>query len=156
VEWFFENFSPSGRTNRARYWLYSIAYGVAWAILWVIFFAATAFLMNAGGLGVALVIVLGIALLVGSLPLLFLGIRRLHDREKSGLWIVLFLFAPNIISALSEATADETTSLILALAGIGLSIWAFVELGCLKGTTGPNEFGPDPLEKPTATAAVFE
>jgi uncharacterized membrane protein YhaH (DUF805 family) len=26
-----------------------------------------------------------------------------------------------------------------------LGIWGFVELGCLRGTAGPNRFGPDPL-----------
>jgi uncharacterized membrane protein YhaH (DUF805 family) len=26
------------------------------------------------------------------------------------------------------------------------NIWAFVELGCLKGTAGPNKYGDDPLE----------
>ena len=26
------------------------------------------------------------------------------------------------------------------------SIWALVELGMLKGTSGPNRFGPDPLQ----------
>jgi hypothetical protein len=24
-------------------------------------------------------------------------------------------------------------------------IWGFVEMACLKGTSGPNRFGPDPL-----------
>jgi uncharacterized membrane protein YhaH (DUF805 family) len=26
-----------------------------------------------------------------------------------------------------------------------LYIWGFVEMGCLRGTVGPNRFGPDPL-----------
>jgi hypothetical protein len=29
-------------------------------------------------------------------------------------------------------------------------------LGFLPGTKGPNEYGPDPREKPVTTAAVFE
>jgi uncharacterized membrane protein YhaH (DUF805 family) len=28
---------------------------------------------------------------------------------------------------------------------IGISIWAFVVLACLRGTRGPNRYGPDPL-----------
>ncbi len=27
---------------------------------------------------------------------------------------------------------------------IALSLWGFVEMLCLRGTTGPNRFGPDP------------
>jgi uncharacterized membrane protein YhaH (DUF805 family) len=33
----------------------------------------------------------------------------------------------------------------LALASVAISIWALVELGFLRGTSGPNDFGPDPL-----------
>ena len=37
-------------------------------------------------------------------------------------------------------------AIILGLAGFGISIWALVELGFLRGTVGPNQYGPDPLE----------
>ena len=26
-----------------------------------------------------------------------------------------------------------------------VGLWFFVELGCLRGTVGPNQYGPDPL-----------
>ena len=48
-------------------------------------------------------------------------------------------------------SASDIPALILMLASIGLSIWGFVEIACLKGTTGPNTYGPDPL--PAAAAA---
>ena len=156
MEWFFENFSPSGRTNRARYWLYSIVYGILWATAWVVFLFSVPRLTALGGVGTALVIVVGLALVVAGLPILFISIRRLHDREKSGFWIFLFIFAPNLLSGVAEAITDPTAALVLGLASIAISIWAFVELGCLKGTTGPNDFGPDPLENPAGTAAVFQ
>ena len=53
------------------------------------------------------------------LPCLAISIRRLHDIDRTGWW---FLIAFTIIG------------LILLL------IWA-----CMKGTTGPNRYGPDPL-----------
>ena len=31
------------------------------------------------------------------------------------------------------------------LAAFAISVWLFVEIGFLKGTEGPNRFGPDPL-----------
>jgi uncharacterized membrane protein YhaH (DUF805 family) len=34
----------------------------------------------------------------------------------------------------------------LSLVAFAISIWGFVELGCLRGTDGPNTYGPDPLE----------
>jgi uncharacterized membrane protein YhaH (DUF805 family) len=37
---------------------------------------------------------------------------------------------------------------ILALAALALTIWGFVEIGCLRGTAGTNTYGPDPLSQP--------
>jgi uncharacterized membrane protein YhaH (DUF805 family) len=34
---------------------------------------------------------------------------------------------------------------VVYLLGAAVLIWAIVELGCLRGTEGPNRFGPDPL-----------
>jgi uncharacterized membrane protein YhaH (DUF805 family) len=35
---------------------------------------------------------------------------------------------------------------VLHLVSFAITVWAFVELGCLRGTVGPNRYGPDPLE----------
>jgi uncharacterized membrane protein YhaH (DUF805 family) len=35
---------------------------------------------------------------------------------------------------------------ILGLIWLALAIWALVWFGCLRGTVGPNQYGPDPLE----------
>ena len=51
---------------------------------------------------------------------LALGVKRWHDRGKSGWWV------------------------LIALIPIVGGIWTFVECGCLRGTVGPNQFGPDP------------
>jgi uncharacterized membrane protein YhaH (DUF805 family) len=32
-----------------------------------------------------------------------------------------------------------------ALFGMALYVWGFVELYCLRGTSGDNQYGPDPL-----------
>ena len=49
---------------------------------------------------------------------LALSVNRWHDRDKSGWW-VLIGFVPLIGP-----------------------IWTFVEVGCLAGTDGPNDYGP--------------
>jgi uncharacterized membrane protein YhaH (DUF805 family) len=48
-------------------------------------------------------------------------VKRYHDRNKSGWWI-LIVFVP-VIGGL----------------------WYFIECGFLRGTPGPNTYGPDPL-----------
>ena len=59
--------------------------------------------------------------LVFLYPALAIYTKRWHDRDKSGWW-----------------------TLILLIPLIG-PIWFLVECGCLRGTEGPNEYGPDPL-----------
>ncbi|HZQ13281.1 MAG TPA: DUF805 domain-containing protein [Pseudolabrys sp.] len=53
------------------------------------------------------------------LPGLAVSVRRLHDLDRSGWWLLLVLTLVGVILLL---------------------IW-----DCIKGTTGSNRFGPDPL-----------
>lgn len=60
-----------------------------------------------------------------------LQIRRFHDLEKSGAWVMLnFLIVPN-------------GSVLSTVAAWGLSLWLLI----FKGTDGPNKYGDDPLKK---------
>jgi uncharacterized membrane protein YhaH (DUF805 family) len=70
------------------------------------------------------------------------GTKRLHDRDKSGWWLVLFYPVPPMLNGLGKMTG---VPLIFGLASLAVSIWALVELGFLRGTSGPNEYGSDPL-----------
>ena len=84
---------------------------------------ATAFvaILLFGAESAATSFVQAVVALVLLIPSLAVAIKRYHDRDKSGWWI-LILFVPII----------------------GL-IWYVVELGFLRGTPGPNRYGPDPL-----------
>ncbi|MGB8447906.1 MAG: DUF805 domain-containing protein, partial [Pseudolabrys sp.] len=71
-----------------------------------------------------------------------LAIKRLHDRNKSGWWLLVFYLLPGVIDNIGMYTAVQ---LVFHLARIALSIWALVELGFLRGPSGSNKYGPDPL-----------
>jgi uncharacterized membrane protein YhaH (DUF805 family) len=81
------------------------------------------------------------------------SVKRLHDRNKTGWWIVLFYVLPWFYDDLvdwlpTQYLPDWLAHSILAVLGailIVLSIWGIVEMGFLRGTRGPNRFGPDPL-----------
>jgi uncharacterized membrane protein YhaH (DUF805 family) len=60
----------------------------------------------------------GIFALLSLIPAIIVHIKRFHDRDKSGWWVLIGLVP--IIGA----------------------IWLLIELGFLKGTPGPNRFGP--------------
>jgi uncharacterized membrane protein YhaH (DUF805 family) len=70
------------------------------------------------------------------------GIKRLHDRDKSGWWLLVFYVLPGVLNTIGESLA---AGWIFSLASFAVSIWALVELGFLRGTAGPNRYGPDPL-----------
>ena len=59
--------------------------------------------------------------IVSIYPSVALYAKRWHDRGKSGWW-----------------------SLILLVPLVGV-IWWLIECGFLRGTEGPNQYGPDPL-----------
>jgi len=93
-------------------------------------------LFHAGG---APIVVFGIWFLAAT------TVKRLHDRDKRGWWIVPLLIAPCIFNRLAGRLPDSYAVGVLELGAFVLCLWGFVELLCLRGTRGPNRFGPDPL-----------
>ena len=97
----------SGRAPRSEYWY--------WALFSFIVQIVANMLDMAMGMG----LISGLLSLALLLPSIAVGIRRLHDIDRTGWW------------------------LLIAFTGIGLIlliVWA-----CIKGTDGPNRFGADPL-----------
>jgi uncharacterized membrane protein YhaH (DUF805 family) len=82
-----------------------------------------------------------------------IGVRRLHDRNRSGWLILLFYLGPAMPDAIDRHTDFAPLSFALELAGLIIAIWALVELGFLRGTVGPNQYGPDPLARTQVAAA---
>jgi uncharacterized membrane protein YhaH (DUF805 family) len=132
-------FSFTGRLNRAPYWLASAAVVVAVLICIGIAFAID----RATPAKVVLFLLLFVALIWITLAL---AIKRLHDRDKSAWWVLMFYLVPSILQAIGQDTTGSTRSILMILIGTGISIWGFVELGFLRGTVGQNSYGPDPLQ----------
>jgi uncharacterized membrane protein YhaH (DUF805 family) len=137
-------FGASGRINRVKYWRSVLVYIGATLMTAVILFTAA-------GIAAPLFVIMVILVLV---PWLLWGLsfttKRLHDRDKSAWWLVVFYLVPGVLSQLAKATwfggaAGMVLHYILMLAGIALTIWGFAEIGCLRGTAGSNSYGPDPL-----------
>ena len=74
-----------------------------------------------------------------------LGIKRLHDRDKSGWWMVPFFALPGLYNQFADRLPDTSADLPFALAASALCLWGFAELYCLKGSHKTNRFGADPL-----------
>ena len=73
------------------------------------------------------------------------SIKRLHDRNKSGWWIVPFVIAPGLFGRFEDWLGYSSAAAMLGLAVFVLYVWGFIEIAFRKGTHGPNRFGSDPL-----------
>jgi uncharacterized membrane protein YhaH (DUF805 family) len=145
--------TASGRTNRAKFWLAILIYAVIYAIAFGVVYVAG---LEMTGPGFAIIGVVGLVLTVSYV---LVSIRRLHDRDKSGHWLWLLFGVPAVLNVAANAfvmtnpeavvTGDMGVLIFLVLVtlvSLGFAIWAIVWLGCLRGTEGPNRFGPDPLQ----------
>jgi uncharacterized membrane protein YhaH (DUF805 family) len=138
-------FSFQGRLNRKPYWMTVIATMVI--IIVLLLFALILIREHRfefAGLTLVLLVILYIPLIWIGLAI---GAKRLHDRDKSAWWLLVFYAAPGILSTAGNRMED-VGFIILHIISFGISVWAFVELGCLRGTPGPNRYGPDPLDTP--------
>ncbi len=79
--------------------------------------------------------------------------KRLHDRGKSGWWLLIFVVAPLALDFASGLAASSDRGILFVYEGFFLHLWSFVEMGCFPGVPGPNDYGPDPLAAPMAAAA---
>jgi uncharacterized membrane protein YhaH (DUF805 family) len=127
-------FSFKGRINRAKYWLVVL---VSSAIF------VTAILIAVAAQSWALGVLAGLLAIPSLTSSLAVAVKRLHDREKSAWWLLVFYLLPALLDGMANISGDA--GLVFSLASFAVSIWALVELGCLRGTIGDNQYGPDPL-----------
>lgn len=135
-----KRFNWQDRACRSEFW---------WFYLATIFIGIIASLFNAIPLiGQVIALVINIAIWWLSIVA---SIRRLHDIDKSGFWILLpagasivgvILIAMGVVGGSDLLFA---LGVIVGLGGTGYMIFLLVQ----PGTPGPNKYGPNPL----ATAA---
>jgi uncharacterized membrane protein YhaH (DUF805 family) len=170
MDWTWYLFGFNGRINRAKFWLAGLI-----IICWMIFLMFLLFLPSGYFFGSATKFSLGIdnllvvfdtaalrkmsradiaVLIVNFLvmPLdlwvsLATSVKRLHDRDRSGWWLVPFFVIPCLYGRLEEYLPDSYWVLPLALIAFVLCVWGFIELLFLRGTKWTNRFGPNPLGK---------
>lgn len=142
-------FSFGGRINWAKFWLAQLIAVVFWIV--VFFLAWVAASPSNHAIPAALILIASIPSLIAAIAV---GIKRLHDRDKSGWWLLLFYLVPYLLLGFGRIAGPERMlGVALAVASAAISIWTIVELGCWRGTVGSNQYGPDPLEG-TAAAGL--
>lgn len=131
--WLF--FSFSGRLNRGPFWFVSILVSISvWTLVGLSFWL--------GGLDPRTSIVILAISLPAAWAIVSVTVKRLHDRGKSGWWLLLFYLVPAIIAKVGE-TAGPAGIILIAIA-LCIWLWGIVEIGFRKGTVDANKFGPSP------------
>ena len=123
----------AGRARRSEFWLFALFIFIV-EIVYFILMGVTGNMGPSGygqmnGLGMALAGLFSLFILGVLVPSLAVTVRRLHDTNRSGWWILI--------------------GLIPLIGGLVLLVFYL-----LPGTTGPNKFGPDPKTPATADAAT--
>ncbi|XSG81627.1 MAG: DUF805 domain-containing protein [Methyloligella sp. ZOD6] len=150
-----------GRIARQTFWLAMIPLLIAyWLATFVVQLMASSMAGNQimGALASGMMMVVSAAFLIGFIAVC---VKRLHDRNKSTWWMA-GLYAVSLLGVVVATSSGLAmtpvgfTSLgtMLAALWLGILLWLIVELGILKGTEGPNAYGPDPLgQAPARTDA---
>ena len=130
-----------GRAPRSEYWwfyLFTLLVGVV-----------TSIVDNALGVDVVGTVV-SLALL---LPTIAVTVRRLHDTDRSAWWLLATIL-PIVVGTVAVVSGfvmalggQEGPGGLLAVGVLLVLVGAVVNivLMCLRGTPGPNRFGPPPL-----------
>lgn len=114
--------STKGRIGRKQYLLAILPFAILGMVL--------AFVDYENGVPVGQIGPLQtIGIFIGIYPGIALGVKRAHDRGRSG-WFYLILFVPL------------------------LCIWPVVEFVFLKGDSSENQYGPNPLEESPSSQAA--
>ncbi len=126
--------SFKGRASRSEFWWFCL-----FTLILNLIVALVGLLLPALGSIVSAVQALWLLL-----PTVGVTTRRLHDRNLSGWWQVLPLAA--VLPAIAGAVLGADGLLVLAGSAAALASLGLLVVYVLKGTTGPNRFGPDPLD----------
>ena len=132
-----------GRAPRSEYWWFMLFYGIVNAVSSQI--SAIAYIGPIASLAISIAM---------FIPYLAVSVRRFHDLDKSGMPAILAIIMPPVLSLL--ATVFGVLGLLLLSEGmltLSAVLWLLTAAAAIyliiqtvrPGTTGDNQFGPDPL-----------
>jgi uncharacterized membrane protein YhaH (DUF805 family) len=111
----------SGRARRTELWMFALFNFIASVILALVdsLIGTASFVSTGSSVVFSPGLLGGLYSLAVLIPSFAVGVRRLHDQDRTGWWLLI--------------------GLIPFVGGIVLLVFF-----CLEGTRGPNQYGPDP------------
>ena len=83
-------------------------------------------------------------------PTIHIAIRRLHDMNQPGIWLALPISIGviiGIVAAKEDVRASMAGVIIISLIFRCILASFLIVLACIRGTVGPNDYGPDPKDE---------
>lgn len=157
----------SGRSRRMEFWMFMLLLVIIWVVAFTLMMV-----LGFGALGMAganpdgtprlggmagmfasmgiFAVIFAIIWLALLIPSIAVAVRRLHDTNRSGLWLLMpiGLYVVAMVLILAGASGQSNG---LAAIGMIFSLLQWIAsivllvFYCLPGTPGPNKYGPDPL-----------
>jgi uncharacterized membrane protein YhaH (DUF805 family) len=130
-------FPFQGRIGCRRYWSLTLLYVFA-LFVGLAAIVAVGILLELGptdAITLAIVPIIIIFMVSMSVAIAGIGVRRLHDRGKTGFWLLLYYAVP---LWLTKNAGLDAIGLVVWLASAGILIWAIIDLGVLRGEAGTN------------------
>jgi uncharacterized membrane protein YhaH (DUF805 family) len=135
-----------GRIGRGQFWLAVLVYMIVFAIA----IGLATFVTGSLSAVIGAAMIAYIPILVSSI---LVGIKRLHDRNKSPWWLLVFYGIPLALPSTASlfvgigGDGDDVPAgaVTLQYVSLAVSLWGLIELGAIRGTIGANPHGPDPV-----------
>ena len=139
--------SVAGRIPRYRWWIGTLAVSAFLLFVFLLLLAifGVGFVKSANGRAALFVLQL-----VGLYSYYCLAGKRFQDRAKPASFALIWI-GPQLLSLLLDnlglTGVPNLVEYALPTFNFVVGVWFLVELGFLRGTVGPNRYGPDPVER---------
>ncbi|WJD50414.1 MULTISPECIES: DUF805 domain-containing protein [unclassified Enterobacter] len=128
-------FSFKGRIGRRDFWI--------WIALWAL---AMVLLFTLAGNGLMDLQMAAFALVCLIWPTACVTVKRLHDRNKSGLWALLMVVAWILLAGNWAVLGGVWVWAVGRFIPTLIMVMLLIDLGAFVGTQGENKFGKDTLD----------
>lgn len=154
----------SGRSRRMEFWMWQLFQIIVYIIFVVLVMAlgggammmmgsgadATS-AMAAGGIVLILTLVYGVYALAVLIPSIAVAVRRLHDTNRTGWWVLapvapylLMIVAGGMVASSPDSAGAAGVLVLVSMVAVLALALVLLVFYLLDGTPGPNDYGPDP------------
>ena len=137
---FNQTFTIKGRSSRSQYWYFILACTLIEIPVFMSGFMMDILVPTLPAKGLISLLLILLTFLALFIPSITLAIRRLHDTNHSGFWLLIPYGIILLGIIVSKAAQNPVASVPFSLLSFVFSLY-LMYLYCKKGDAGPNRFG---------------